>query len=68
MDGLDVALAAARRTALLREKFEARRALPAGCKGAACPAFALCQGRCATGPKPEAANTVISMQIESEAA
>lgn len=23
--------------------------LPAGCKGPACPAFALCQGRCETG-------------------
>ena len=22
--------------------------LPVGCRGAACPAFALCQGRCAT--------------------
>ncbi len=24
------------------------RALPPGCRGAACPAFAMCQGRCAT--------------------
>ncbi len=24
----------------------AERPLPKGCKGAACPAFALCQGRC----------------------
>lgn len=24
--------------------------LPKGCKGAACPAFAVCQGRCATTP------------------
>lgn len=24
-------------------------ALPPGCRGAACPAYALCQGRCGTG-------------------
>jgi radical SAM protein with 4Fe4S-binding SPASM domain len=24
------------------------KAQPAGCKGAACPAFAICQGRCAS--------------------
>ena len=47
MDGLDIAVAAARRTVLLREKLELSHGLPAGCKGAACPAFALCQGRCA---------------------
>ena len=68
MDGLDVALAAARRTVLLREKLEVSRALPPGCKGAACPAFALCQGRCETGAQAKASNAVISMQIESEAA
>jgi hypothetical protein len=27
---------------------EVSRAAPAGCKGAACPAFAACQGRCAS--------------------
>lgn len=26
-------------------------ASPPGCRGAACPAFALCQGRCAGGEK-----------------
>ena len=29
------------------------RTAPPGCKGAACPAFALCQGKCAT-MSPEA--------------
>jgi hypothetical protein len=31
-----------------RAAYEARdRALARGCRGAACPAFAICQGRCA---------------------
>jgi hypothetical protein len=33
-----------------RAAYEARdRALARGCRGAACPAFAICQGRCGKG-------------------
>lgn len=30
--------------------------IPHGCKGPSCPAFALCQGRCATRPARKAAH------------
>ena len=31
---------------LFRSRLAAKPAVPAGCKGAACPFFAQCQGRC----------------------
>lgn len=37
-----------------RRAYEAKeRALARGCRGAACPAFAICQGRCMPGLDPQ---------------
>lgn len=38
----------ARRLAKVYYADAPRAGLPAGCRGAACPAFAICQGQCAT--------------------